>query len=316
MDLRRLAPVAHRQHGLITKHQAEAAGTSRSSWYRAVSRGDLEPIHPHVARLAAQPTSREQRILAAVLELRWTRSGERPELVVASHRSAAYLLGLERPAVDPVDVIVVGRGHARRLDGVVVHRPRVLADLTPTVRHRVPSTNELRVLVDLGAVDPAAVPAALDRFAVTRRLTRRTIEALLERHARSGRTGVDDLRRAFAAWPFADGVPDSELELAMARLLREYGLPPATFHARIAGSEVDFAIEGSPVLIECDGWAHHVADREQWEFDRDRDAALHAAGRVVLRRSRRQIVDEPAATAARIRALVERWSPHLLDRRR
>lgn len=315
MDIRRLTPVAHRQHGLITTHQARDSGTSRSAWYRAIGRGDLESVHPHVARLAARPASREQRILAAVLELRWTRSGERPELVVASHRSAAYLLGLDRPDHDPVDVIVVGSGHARRLDGVVVHRPRVLADLIPTVRHRIPCTNELRVLVDLGAVDPAAVPAALDRFAVSRRLSRRTIEALLERHARPGRTGVTELRRALAAWPLDDGVPDSELELAMARLLREYALPPATFHPRVAGYEVDFAIEGSPVVIECDGWAHHVADRDQWEFDRDRDAALHAAGRVVLRRSRRQIVDEPAATAARIRALLERWSPHLLDRR-
>lgn len=310
MDIRSIGPIAARQHGLITDAQAAQVGVRRGAWYRALERGDLAPVHRHVARLAGHAVTREQRILAAVLALR---QGDAPaRRVLASHRSAAHLLGLERPADDPVDVIVVGPGHARRLDGVVVHRPRVHADFDPTTRRRIPCTNELRVLVDLGAVDPATVPAALDRFAVTRHLTRAAVAALIERHARRGRAGVSALRQALAAWPLEDGIPDSELELAMARLLRDHGLPPATFHARVAGYEVDFAIDGSPIVVECDGWTHHVADREQWEFDRDRDAALHAAGRVVLRRSRHQIVDDAATTAARIRALLAQWSPHLL----
>ena len=310
MELRRLGLIAVRQHGLITFEQAAATGMSRSAWYRAIDRADLAALHPRVARLAGQPVSREQRILAAVLAVR--QGGVPRGRVLASHRSAAHLLGLSRPANDPVDLIVVGTGHARGLAGVVLHRPTVLADLAPTTRRSITCTNELRVLVDLGAVDPAAVPGALDRFAVTRRLTPQVVQALLERHARPGRNGVTALRRALAAWPIDDDVPDSELELAMARLLRKYGLPPATFHARVAGYEVDFAIDGSPVVVECDGWTFHGADRDQWEFDRDRDAALHAAGRVVLRRSRRQIVHEPAATAAHVRALLEQWSPHLL----
>src|SRR5690606_13479379 len=116
------------------------------------------------------------------------------------HRSAALLLGLDRPRGDPVDVTTTSH-HARRLSGVVVHRPAVLADLAPTTRSGIPCTNELRTLVDLGAVDPDAVPAALDRFVVTRRLTPPALEALIERHARPGRTGVGALRRAVAAWP-------------------------------------------------------------------------------------------------------------------
>lgn len=310
MDLRRLANFASRQHGLITLDQFLATGQSRRAWYRANERGDIDHLHPGVARLVGQVVTREQRILAAVLAVRDGRTP--PERVLASHRSAAHLLGLDRPAHDPVDLIVTGADHGRRLVGVVVHRPKVLADMTPTTRRGISCTNELRTLVDLGAVDAAAVAGALDRFAVTRRITRDMVEALLERHTRSGRAGVAALRQALADWPIDDGIPDSELELAMARLLLDHGLPPATFHARIAGHEVDFAIDDSPIVIECDGWTYHVADRDRWEHDRDRDAALHAAGRVVLRRSRRQIVHEPGATAARIRALLERWAPHLL----
>lgn len=248
-----------RQLGLVTFEQAVAAGGRRSAWYRAIDRGDLELVHRHVARLTGHQVSRTQRILAAVLAVR--QGSTRPDQVIASHRSAAHLLGLDRPADDPVDLIVVGPGHARRMDGVVIHRPKVLADLAPTTRRSIPCTNELRVLVDLGAVDEAAVAGALDRFVVTRRITRQVVAALIDRHARPGRTGVTALRRALAAWPIDDGVPDSELELAMARLLRKHGLPPATFHARIAGYEVDFAIDGSPVVVECDGWTFHGADR-------------------------------------------------------
>ena len=309
MELVIIESFAQRHHGLVTFDAARRQGASKSSWYRALDRGVLEPVHPLVARVVGSARSREQRILAAVLALRQGRVP--PGLVVASHRSAAYLLGLERPDDDPVDVIVTS-GHARSLDGVVVHRPIVRADLRPTTRQGVPCTNELRTLVDLGAVDARAVPAALDRFVGTRRITPRTMAALLERHRRRGHSGVAALRRALGAWPLADAIPDSELELAMARLLRSHGLPPARFHARIEGFEVDFHIVGSPVIVECDGWTYHVADRRAWERDLDRDAALHAAGFVVLRRSRGQVLYEPVATAERVRALLTRWAPHLL----
>lgn len=97
------------------------------------------------------------------------------------------------------EVTVMGR-RGRALDGVEIHRTVCAEDLTPTRRHRVPCTNELRTLVDLGAVDPDAVPATLDHFAVIRRLTPVIVGALLERHGRSGRDGVSALRRALAEW--------------------------------------------------------------------------------------------------------------------
>lgn len=309
VDLNLIEPFARRHHGLVTFAAARERGISKSAWYRAIDRGVLAPVHPLVARLVGAPRTREQRILAAVLALRQGRA--RPGVVLASHRSAAHLLGLDRPEGDPVDVIVASE-HARHLDGVVVHRPTVLDDLTPTIRRGVPCTNELRTLIDLGAVDAAAVPAALERFVGNRRIRPAAVAALLERHGRQGHTGITAVRRALCTWPLANDVPDSDLELAMARLLRRHRLPPATFHARIQGFEVDFHIDDSPVIIECDGWTFHVADPGAWERDLDRDAVLHAAGYVVLRRSRAQVVYEPAATAVRIEALLARWAPHLL----
>lgn len=305
MKLAPLDDFAQEHHGLITRSAAARHGVPKSSWFAAIRRGQLIGVHPNVARVPGTATTREQVILAAILAL-----GEGPQapgLIVASHRSAALLLGLGRPYDDPVDIIV-DRRCQRRLSGVEVHRPTDRLDLTPTIRSGVPTTNELRTLVDLGAVDAAAVSSALDHFTIERRLTLDTLSALVARHSRQGRAGVVALRRAIAAWPVADSIPDSVLEIAMARLLIDHRLPPARHHARVADLEVDFHFVGTPVVIECDGWRYHVADRDAWERDLDRDARLHAAGYVVLRLTRRRILFEPDVAAEQIRKLLDRWS--------
>lgn len=40
----------------------------------------------------------------------------------------------------------------------------------------------------------------------------------------------------------------------------------------VASFEVDFLVCGTRVVIECDGHQVHGLDREQFEFDRIRDA--------------------------------------------
>ncbi len=109
------------------------------------------------------------------------------------------------------------------------------------------------------------------------------LRALVERHARQGRTGIAALRSAVLAWPLGDKPADSVLEPAMAKLLADHGLPPAEFHPIIEGLEVDFVIVGTPVVVECDGWEFHVTSRAQFARDRERDAMLAAAGYVVVR---------------------------------
>ena len=46
---------------------------------------------------------------------------------------------------------------------------------------------------------------------------------------------------------------------------------------------------GTPVMLECDGWAYHGLDRSNFERDRDRDAELTAAGWIVVRFTYRAI---------------------------
>ncbi len=58
---------AEDHHGLLTKERALRAGVSESDWYRALRRGQIEYVHPGVARTYGSTDTREQRIAAAVL---------------------------------------------------------------------------------------------------------------------------------------------------------------------------------------------------------------------------------------------------------
>ncbi len=289
---------ARAHHGTIT---FEASGLTRSAWYRAIARGDLVQLHPYVARLVGTPETPEQRIVAAVLAI--------GEPTLASHRSAARLWGVPRPVGDPIDVIITGQRRDLRLDGVVIHRPTDRSRLTQLRRYGIPCTNILRTLVDLGAVDHAAVHAAVGHAVTSGLASLAAIESAAADHARRGRGGTVALRDAVADWSIDDKPADSILELVMRRLVDRFGLPPVEFHPVIEGHEVDFRVVDTPVLLECDGWQYHGLDRHTFELDRERDADLVAAGWIVLRFTYRSITTRPKATADRIRAALDRWAP-------
>ena len=285
-------------HGIITY---EASGLTRTAWYRAIRRGGLQQIHPYVARLIGTPATAEQRIIAGVLAI--------GEPALASHRSAARLWGVPRPDDDPVDVIPVSGRRDLDLDGVIVHRPTDRARLTPQRRYGIACTNILRTIIDLGAVDPSGVHAAVGHAVATRLATLGAIEAAVGEHARPGRGGIVAVRDAIADWSIDDKPADSVLEVVMARLVDRYRLPAVEFHPVIEGYEIDFRVIGTPVLLECDGWTYHGLDRNNFERDHDRDADLIAAGWIVVRFTYRAVTTRQKATADRIRAALDRWSP-------
>ncbi|HZY07138.1 MAG TPA: DUF559 domain-containing protein, partial [Ilumatobacteraceae bacterium] len=231
---------------------------------------------------------------------------------MASHRSSAMTWGVERPADDPVDIILPGRSRQARLTDVVVHRPRDMKQLRPVWRHGIRVTDPLRTLLDLGAVDPAGVYPALVTMVVSRLLTASAVRALVVRHSQHGRHGIVALRQALDRWSIDDQPADSDLEVLMAEILRSFGLPAAAFHAHVAGYEVDFWIVDTRVVIECDGWSTHGINRDQFEFDRVRDADLLAKGYITQHVTWRQMVTTPRAVARRITATLAEWSPEAL----
>ncbi len=188
-----------------------------------------------------------------------------------------------------------------------------MAQLRPVWRLGIATTDPLRTLLDLGAVDKHGVDAALLRFVVDGFVTPKAVRAALVRHSQRGRHGVVALRGALERWSLGDKPADSDLEALMGEILLTFDLPEAQFHARVGGYEVDFFISGSNVIIECDGWSSHGADHDQFEFDRVRDADLLAQGIITLRVTWRQMTRAPRAVAARIRATLAQWSPELVS---
>lgn len=316
MDLASLERFALTHHGLVSLahlDERDRSGArvhpelpSRSAFHRAVLSGQIELIHPGVARLLGTERTREQAIAAAVLAAPGS---------LASHRSAAHLWGIERPDDDPVELTSARPTSTRSLAGVVIHRQRDRDDLRPSVRSNIPTTNPLRMLCDLAAVDPARISPAVEAVIVQGYATPTALRELVHRHSRQGRTGIVALRHAVHAWPLGDKPADSILEPAMARLVDRYNLPPVQFHERVAGYEVDFLVAGTQVVLECDGWEFHVRSRDQWRRDRERDAELLAAGYATVRFTWEHVTRRAAATARRIEAVIARWAPEALPDR-
>lgn len=299
--LSQLDRFARDRHGVITRLAAKRAGVSERSWYRAIAAGSLEQLHPGVARIAGTPVTIEQRVFAAVAA---AGSG-----ALASHGTAAHLWGIPGPEPTTIDVIVRTRSRRPTVSGATIHRPRDHKDLTPVLRAQIPTTNILRTMCDLGALEPLRVPGAVGHVITTRMVRPQTLLRAVIVHSRQGRAGVPALREALHDWHIDGKPPDSVLEPAFARLARRFGLPSTTFHARIGPYEVDFLVDGTPLVIECDGWGAHALDRRNWERGMHRDGDLTARGYIVIHLTYRQIVRDPGATARRILATLDRWGP-------
>jgi very-short-patch-repair endonuclease len=278
-----LTATAARQHGVVTRRQLLEAGVSPSMIQRARTTDRVHTVHAGVYRVAGatDPWARE---MAAVLAC--------GAQAVAGFWSAAALWQL-LPASRSRDVHVIAPGGHRVRPTIRTHRIRLLPDETTTM-DAVPVTTPERTLVDLAGAAPAreterALAQGLDLDLVRRELLR----AAAERHA--GRPGV----RLLAAC-LRDGVDltRSEAEERFRSLVLRGGLPAPKCNARVGAFEVDFLWRDERVVVEIDGLACH-GSKAAHQRDRRRDAALQAAGYVVMRFTWRRLVEEE------LRVLVE-----------
>jgi very-short-patch-repair endonuclease len=195
------------------------------------------------------------------------------------------------------------------LRGVTVHRSTDLVLDHTTVRARIRVTNPLRTIVDLGAVlPPDQVEDALDTGLATPSLfSIAALEWMRNEVTGRGRRGCGVLARVLEDRALGHQVNDSLLESRMARLLRNAGLPPATFHCVVstpAGlflAEVDFAYPEVRLAIEVDGFATHGTPRAMAK-DFVRQNGLVPHGWHVLRFTWGQVVREPEMVARTIAA--------------
>lgn len=149
--LRILAGLMASQRGFVTTAQAERAGVSRQALARLEGSGHIERVMPAVYRSCAAPSTREERVYAAWLILdrtkyAWERTRDEND-AVASHATAAWLMGLGELNPEPLTFTSVERKQVRRC-GIRTVKSRLQAQDVILVNN-IPTTSPERTVLDL-----------------------------------------------------------------------------------------------------------------------------------------------------------------------
>jgi very-short-patch-repair endonuclease len=290
----RIARLATAQKGPISRRQLERAGLGRSSVGRRAGKGELHRVFRGIylpGHEALAPLARESAALLAI-----------GADAVLSHESAALAWGIIEDYTGDVHVTVVGRKlHCRA--GLRVHRTSARPPIRR--RHGLPVTSPAQTLLDLAAVKSRHLEHALIEAHGARLVTADELAKAIKRAGRKPGTRV--LRELIGA--NASGFTRSEAERRLRALLRAARLPEPRTNATILGFMVDCLWPAQRLVVEFDGYRFH-GHRRAFEVDRRRDAALAAAGYVVIRITWLQLTREPYAVLATLAAALARRDPH------
>ena len=290
----RIARLAARQHAVVGRRQLLALGIGDDAIRHRIGTGRLHPLHRGVYAVGHELLLPDSRHMAAVLACG---TG-----AVASHRTAAALLGLAPSPSGDIEVTVLRAG-ARSRRGLRVHITRSFDPAETGKCKGIPCTGPARTLVDLAAVlDRRRLRRALERSIELRILDGRAMDAALGRA--NGRRGTGVLRELLADLHGEPAPVKNELERLFLELVREAGLPLPVVNAHVGTYEVDFHWPAARLIVETDGRETHDTPH-QFERDRRRDLELTLAGWHVIRIGWRQVVHEPERVVGLLRLRLE-----------
>lgn len=285
----RIADLARRQHGVVTREQLLDIGLLPGAVRRRVNAGRMSRLHRGVYLVGPimPPRARE---MAAALACGPT--------AVVSHRTAACLWGLVSPPDDDARLDVsVSYGSERRRDGIRVHRVSRLPPEDRTELTAIPITTPARTLVDFAsAANGRELEQALAVAEKERLVTLPELNTVLQRNR--GRPGT----RLLMAVLQVNGGPAltrSEAEARFLALIRQARLPPPEVNTSIETHELDFFWRAEKIAVEVDGYRYH-SSMTRFESDRRRSAHLAARGIQIIPLTWRQIVEDGVATAVQI----------------
>jgi len=287
---KKLAELASRSHGVVTRQELLSAGLTRNEIASRIRHGGLIRVHRGVFRVGHVAPSLEARYLAGVKAC-----GEKSLLAGSA---AAHLFGLlKRPPSLP-EVLTASQ---RRPKGVVARRAR-RSDLTDgTVWRDIPVTNIPRTLVDLAAVlAEEDLARAFHEAAVRHRIRPDRVEAVLSR--RHNWPGARKLRRVI--WGETP-VTLSRLESRFLDCLRAASLPQPDVNRRIGRRYVDCRWPGHRLTVELDSYRYH-GTRHAWEQDLEREREARARGDEFRRYTWRDVDEDPEPMVADLRGLLGR----------
>ena len=233
---RRLAGLAARQHGVVSRDDLRTIGFTDGMIKGRVASGRLHRLYRGVYAVGHTVLNREGRFLAAVMACG-------PDAAL-SHRSAATLWGIRPTDAARIDVTVPRTSGVRSSRRIVVHRPT--APARTTTKDAIPLTTPGQTLADLALALPRR---ALEKAA-------ESAEALrLHVTVPDGHPGAKRLAQASAH--DLTRTARSPLEDAFLELCEAHGIPRPLVNTVVGGHQVDFCWPEQRVIVETDGHAHH-----------------------------------------------------------
>ncbi len=295
-----LRELAQAQLGVVRRDQLAALGVTHRHVRRQVDAERWTTYGPHVVVLKTGTLTRAQRRAVAVAH-----SGARSAL---GGRTALEHVGLQAWERDEVHVLLPRGLRPTPLRGVVLHQVTVLDEVDLVSSAWPACTTAARAAIDAASweVNPRTA-SGLVLAVVQQRLA--TPDELLDVLGRLERVRHSALLRSMVA-EAVEGA-DARSEVDVARLVRLVGLGPARRQQVIETPDgprrVDLVVDlpdGRTLVIEIDG-PHH-ADARVREADAVKDAALVAAGYVVLRIPVSLLRRSPGTVRAQLQAIADR----------
>jgi hypothetical protein len=289
----KLANLAARQYGIVTRDQLTELGYTDRMVDHALQTGRLQAWHRNVFAVGHGGLSPHGLCMAAVMF--------RGEGALISYQSAVWLWGLERRLEIPVNVSVRWRGHSH--DAIGLHHcpalraedlskteglpvtavPRTLLDYASTAKqYRLEAAIDMADRLDL--LDPGAIDRITDEVRGHR--GRRRLQGAIEIYRETGFTRSGGEKRMLAA-------------------LSDAGIPRPAVNLFIEGYELDFYWERERFAVELDSWEHHRS-RRSFEADRKRQEELAMAGIEIIRITGTRLKHEPHQVAIRIAGHLDR----------
>jgi very-short-patch-repair endonuclease len=294
--------VATRQHSVISRGQATAAGLGKKAIHGRCARGSWIRLYPSVFAVGAQPLSQHGRVLAATLDA--------GAFAVATGPAATFLYGMAKRPGDVIHLAMVGRHNAAARPGVMLHRPRGLGWNDVRFVAGIPVTSPVETLVTLAEELRGDELEAMCALAIRRRL----VSWAALRHVATngpGRPGLPALRRATRA----PALTRSGNERLMLALVRRAELPEPETNIVVADKELDLYWPDAKLGVEVDAFSTH-GSIASFEDDRKVDADLEAADVRVVRFTGGRIRERPEAVVARLAAILALRLGGLPPRRR
>lgn len=285
---RKIAALACRQRGYVTRPQLLKLGLSGKAIKYRVRTGRLIPVYAGVYAVGHLPILPQDRAVAALLAC--------GEAAVLSHSTAATAWGIFRRWEMPFEVTVPA---LRRRNGIVVHRAKL---------------ERRDVKTQLGLRVTSAARTVLD---ISPRLRDKSLRRAVNDLRRAGYLHVPDLEDVLERFPRdpsshrvrpllrvpSGGPTRSELEDKFVAFCDWHGLPEPEINVWVAGREADAWFPRQRVIVELDGYDFH-SDRGSFEADRDNDATALALGIRTVRVTGERLDQTPEKEAERLRRIL------------